>query len=69
MPELPADGSNPAPVVYKQGVIYTSRKQKSFRALTKRGDNYSEKSKAWGGHTPTREAWETVVKAIADNSK
>ena len=69
MPELPADGSNPAPVVYKQGVIYTPRKKRSFRALTNRGDNYSEKFKAWGGHIPTRDSWMTVVKEIEDSSQ
>ena len=37
VPKLPSDGSNPAPVKYNGGVIYT-------RPLRTRGDTYSEKS-------------------------
>ena len=44
MPKLPSDGSNPAPVKYNGGVIYTSIKSSAFRPLTTRGDKYSEKS-------------------------
>ncbi|CAK0808823.1 unnamed protein product, partial [Prorocentrum cordatum] len=33
MPSLPKDGSNPPPVAYKQGIIYTSVKLRRFRAL------------------------------------
>ena len=44
MPKLPSDGSNPAPVNYNGGVIYTSIKASAFRPLTTRGDKYSEKS-------------------------
>ncbi|CAK0829652.1 unnamed protein product [Prorocentrum cordatum] len=33
MPSLPKDGSNPPPVAYKQGVIYTSVKVRRFRAF------------------------------------
>ena len=40
MPRLPSDGSNPAPVKYNGGVIYTSQKASSFRTLTTRGDNF-----------------------------
>ena len=43
MPRLPSDGSNPAPVKYNGGVIYTSRKSSCFRPLATRGDKYSEK--------------------------
>lgn len=45
---LPSDGSNPAPVHYKTGVIYTSRKQGCFRSLRVRGDNWTGVSATWG---------------------
>ena len=64
MPRLPADGSNPSLVLYKGGVIHTSRKKRRFRALTTRCNEYTEKSKAWGGDAPTKESWKAVVNAI-----
>jgi len=65
-PRLPADGSNPAPVFYNGGVIYTSRSIKKFRALRKRGDKYSEKAAGWtpGTHGDMETAWKVAVKAI-----
>ena len=39
MPSMPKDGSNPPPVVYKQGIIYTSRTAFRFRALRERGNS------------------------------
>ena len=71
MPKLPSDGSNPPPVLYKKGVIYTSIKEKRFRAMTVRGDRYSEirGGMAWGkGAKPTKEHWKNAVRAI-DASK
>ena len=68
MPKLPADGSNPKPVRYWGGVIYCARKQKAFRALRTRGDNYTETYSAWGGQKPSKKAWKKVVKAI-ENQK
>jgi hypothetical protein len=53
---------NPTAVFYKQGVIYTSVKSKRFRALLVRGDNYKERSQAWGGDK--KAAWKTCVAAI-----
>ncbi len=64
----PKDGAKVAPVHYKTGVIYTSFAKRSFRALTERGNNYSEKSRNWGGPKPSHEAWKDVVHAI-DNAK
>ena len=64
MPSLPKDGSNPPPVAYKQGIIYTSVKTKRFRALKTRGDAYSEFSRGWGGPKPNKEAWASAVQAI-----
>ena len=64
MPKLPADGSNPAPVPYGKGIIYTSRRNKSFRALRVRGNNYTESSRSWGGDKPAKAAWVSCVKAI-----
>ena len=64
MPSLPKDGSNPPPVAYKQGIIYTSVKTKRFRALKTRGDAYSEFSRGWGGPKPNKEAWASAVQAV-----
>ena len=69
MPKLNKDGSSPDPVFYKGGVIYTAVNGKKLRALKVRGENYTEKSKAWGQRTPSKEAWCAVVKAIDDNTK
>ena len=69
MPSLPKDGSNPQPVWYKKGVIYTSRAAKKFRALSTRGDRYSESSRAWGGSEPTKAAWKAAVKTIGDQGE
>ena len=55
MPILRKDGSNPAPV-YKAGVIYTSRRSKRFRAVTTRGDMYSESGFPWTCEQPTKTA-------------
>ena len=69
MPRLPSDGSNPKPVHYWGGVIYTARRTKQFRALRKRGDSYSESSAAWGGEKPSKDAWQKCVKAIESERK
>ena len=66
MPKLPKDGSNPPAVHYNNGVIYTSRNQRKFRALTTRGDAYSEKGALWGGDKPTTAAWLKAIKAVDD---
>ena len=67
MPSLPADGSNPRPIHYWGGIIYTAAQAKKFRALKERGNNYSEASASWGGPKPTKAAWTKVVKSIADH--
>ena len=64
MPKMPADGSNPPPVLYKDGVIYTSQKDRKFRALKNRGDRYSERSKTWVSKKPTKANWVFAVKHI-----
>ena len=64
MPKLPADGSNPKPVPYGTGIIYTSRRNRAFRALRVRGNNYTESSRSWGGDRPAKAAWVSCVKAI-----
>jgi len=64
MPKLPADGSNPPPVHYNGGVIYTSRSVKRFRALRARGDKYSEQGAAWSAPSTMASAWKTVVHGI-----
>ena len=65
-PKLPTDGSNPAPIYYNGGAIYTSRKIKRFRALGRRGDNYSETSAGWGPWSLGSEAkaWAVAVESI-----
>lgn len=69
MPSVPKDGSNPSPVLYKKGIIYTSIKSKRFRALSDRFDVYTENSRAWGAAKPTAAAWAAVVKSIDDRTK
>ena len=64
-----ADGSNSAPVHYKGGVIYCAFAQRAFRALTTRGDNYSEKMATWKSTKPSVEAWAKVVKEIEKVNK
>ena len=62
----PSDGSNPAPIHYNGGVIYTSWSSRKFRALTTRGDVYTEKSKGWTSNSrkPCIDAWKFCVAAI-----
>ena len=67
--KLPKDGSNPQPVLYNNGVIYTVCKTRKFRALATRGDRYSETSKAWGADKPTEAAWVAAVKSIETKNK
>ena len=69
MPKMPSDGSNPAPVHYKKGIIYTSRTSRRFRALSTRGDMYSESSRAWGSSKPSKVAWAAAVKSIDERTK
>ena len=69
MPKLPTDGSNPKPVKYWGGIIYSACKQKKFRALKVRGDNYSETSSSWGGDKPTADSWRKCVNAIEEHYK
>ena len=65
MPKLPSDGSNPAPVKYNGGAIYTSIKSSSFRPLTTRGDKYSEKSCAkWKAKKPSIAEWKAAYTRI-----
>ena len=62
----PSDGSNPAPIHYNGGVIYTSWSSRKFRALTTRGDVHTEKSKCWTSNSrkPCIDAWKFCVAAI-----
>ena len=65
MPKLPTDGSNPSPVKYNGGVIYTSMKASTFRALTTRGDRYSEKACAkWKAKKPSPAEWKAAYAHI-----
>ena len=65
LPKLPSDGSNPAPVKYNGGVIYTIIKSSIFRPLTTRGDKYSEKSCAkWKSKKPSIAEWSAAYTHI-----
>ena len=64
MPTSKPSGSNPSPVHYNGGVIYTSWSKCAFRALTTRGDVYTEKSKKWASQEPCVTAWKHYVNAI-----
>ena len=68
LPKLAKGGGNPPPVRYNGGVIYSSMATKAFRALTTRGDNYSEKGAKWKSHKPTMVAWKKCVAHI-DNAR
>ena len=63
-PKMPSDGSNPLPVHYNGGVIYTSRSVAKFRALRKRGDKYSEYGAGWKVHGTQPAAWKAAVSSI-----
>ena len=66
MPRLPSDGSNPAPVKYNGGVIYTSIKTSCLRPLATRGDKYSEKSCVkWKAQKPTKADWKSAYTQVA----
>ena len=63
-PKLPGDGSNPPPVYFNGGAIYTSCKVNRYRALGCRGDNYSETSVGWNVHGSQAKAWAVAVESI-----
>jgi len=69
----PADGdSNPTPVHYKGGVVYTVVKSKLFRALAVRGDRYTERSASWaptGKHGSLPAAWKFAINYIENYKK
>ena len=64
LPKIEKGGGNPMPVRYSGGVIYSSVKDKKFRALTTRGDNYSEKGASWKSAKPTMKAWRQSIDHI-----
>lgn len=67
MPSLPKDGSNPKPVQYWGGIIYTARAAKKFRALKVKGDTYTEASASWGSDKPSKASWDKCVSAIKNH--
>ena len=69
MPKGTDDGSNPKPVEYMQGKIYTVQRQHKFRCLKVKGDRYSEKSAVWGKRLNKKQAWKACVTAIEDHAK
>ena len=64
MPKVPSDGSNPPPVFYHGGVIYTSRQTKRFRALPRRGDMSHEKNTKWTNKSPSLADWKKAVQSM-----
>ena len=64
MPPDTADGSNPKPVAFIKGVIYTEQNHKKFRGLKIRGDRYTETSSTWGTKRTKAEAWGIVTSAM-----
>ena len=64
MPKVPSDGSNPPPVFYHGGVIYTSLKTKRFRALPRRGDMNHEKQTKWTTKKPSSADWKRCVQSM-----
>ena len=69
MPPDTPDGSNPSPVPYLKGVIYTEQNHKKFRALKIKGDKNTESSSTWGTKRTKDEAWGIVTRAIRSHSK
>ena len=67
MPSIVGEGANPAPVLYRCGVIHTDRKSKAFRALRCRGDAYSEKSCSWKVQS-AKEAWTSAIRIINETA-
>ena len=63
MPKDTLDGTNPPPVNYLQGVIYTCQTQKKFRGLRVRGNPYTEKTASWINQTKAA-AWKQVTCSI-----
>ena len=71
-PAMPADtkdGSNPAPVPFLSGIIYTDLKRHKFRGLKVKGDRYTEASSTWGSKRTKPEAWKFVIDAITKHAK
>ena len=60
--------TNPPPVHYGGGVIYTDVKRNKFRALKIRGDRYSEKSAGWSKSKPKSTAWKECIQAIDEKN-
>ena len=69
MPPDTPDGSNPSPVPFLQGVIYTEQNHKKFRGLKIKGDRNTESSSTWGTRRTKAEAWGIVTSAIRSYSK
>jgi hypothetical protein len=60
---FPTSGTNPPPVLYNGGVIYTSIKEQKFRALGVRGDRYTETGASWK-KVGIPEAWKFAYNSI-----
>ena len=63
MPKITASTDKVAPVKYKGGVIYTSARDRLFRAIRRRGDNYPETRSSFKVNSQ-RAAWNACVDAI-----
>ena len=68
MPPDTTDGSNPAPVPFLRGIIYTQQKKHKFRGLRVKGDRYTEASCTWNSKRSRSEAWDIVTEAISKHA-
>lgn len=67
-PKTTSDGSNPDPVKYRQGVVYTCQSQQLFRCLKLAGDKWTEKRCSWKNQTK-QEAFDVCLDAIDQYAK
>lgn len=64
------DGSDPPPVDYNGGRIYTSNSKKAYRPNRTQGDYYSEKSFRWEkDKKPSKKLWLGALRSIDEYRK
>ena len=64
------DGSDPPPVDYNGGRIYTSNAKKAYRAIRTKGDYYSEKAFSWKkDKQPSKKLWLGALRSIDEYKK
>lgn len=68
MPADTGDNSNPAPVLYCRGVVYTEQANRCFRGLKIKGNKNTGITASWGSIRTKQEAWDKVVAGIYADS-